>query len=59
MLHLGPNDCVREGFASSACYNGCRYSPGEQVFLCYGSHSNLDLLGELLDCMPCIILLAN
>ncbi len=24
----------------------CRYEPGDQVFLCYGAHSNLDLLGE-------------
>ena len=34
----------------------CRYQPGEQVFLCYGKYTNLELLGEwhamlVLNCM--------
>ena len=32
----------------------CRYEPGDQVFLCYGAHSNLDLLGERLDSQPTV-----
>ena len=45
LCHLQPLTGLMVSYMAEFC---CRYTEGEQVFLCYGKYTNLELLGTIL-----------